>query len=305
MNTNDLNNTTMIGTTISYCELKAAMTAAIAAYATLVSTAKTKLTLINNLNIIASGTTTGVTLDTKITRSNMETLTEKLCNGLLALGGSTNDNTMIAAANYTFAKLEKLAKDDVDDVCEKIVALATANKIALVPMGIVAADITDADTAVGIYRTSMNNPRQTKIDIKTANEKIHPIIRDIIDNIFVKQLDKLTNTLKTSNDEYFSGYYSAREVIDLGHGTTRIKGAVSVKDSSPIKPVYPALIKITNGTDTYVIKNDLTGVFTEQIKRGTYTGTCECVGFDTFTIEPFLVKQGSTVELLIAMTLTV
>ena len=53
MNTNDLNNTTMIGTTISYCELKAAMTAAIAAYATLVSTAKTKLTLINNLNIIA------------------------------------------------------------------------------------------------------------------------------------------------------------------------------------------------------------------------------------------------------------
>ena len=132
MNSNDLNSTTMIGTTISYCELKAAMTAGIAAYAGLVSAAKTKLTLINNLNIIAGSTTTGVTLDTNITRDNMQTLVEKLCNGLLALGGSTNDNTMIAAANYTFAKLDKLAKDDVDDVCEKIVQLATANAAALI-----------------------------------------------------------------------------------------------------------------------------------------------------------------------------
>lgn len=305
MNSNDINSTTMIGTTISYCELKAAMTAAIAAYAGLVSAAKAKLTLLNNLNIIASGTTTGVTLDTNSTRSNMQTFTEKLCNGLLALGGSTNDNTMIAAANYTFAKLEKLAKDDVDDICEGIIALATTNTAALIPMGIVAADITDADTAVGIYRTSMNNPRQAKIDIKTANEKIHPIIRDIIDNIFVKQLDKLTNTLKTSNADYFSGYYSAREVIDLGHGTTKIKGAVTVKDSSPVKPVYPCTIKITNGTDTYEIHPVLTGVYSQQIKRGTYTGICEAVGFDTFTIEPFLVKQGTSVELLIPMTLSV
>ncbi|MEI7802955.1 MAG: hypothetical protein WCI97_09945, partial [Bacteroidota bacterium] len=152
MNTNDLNSSTMIGTTISYCELKAATTAAIAAYAGLVAVAKTKFTLLNNLNIIASGTTTGVTLDTNGTRINMETLTEKLCNGLLALGGSTNDNTMIAAANYTFAKLQKLAKEDVDDVCEGIYILANANAAALVPMGIVAADISDAQTSIAIYR---------------------------------------------------------------------------------------------------------------------------------------------------------
>ena len=141
--------------------------------------------------------------------------------------------------------------------------------------------------------------------IKNANDKIHPIIRDIVDNIFVRQLDKLTNTLKTSNPDYFSGYYSAREVIDLGHGTTKIKGSVTVKDSSPIKPVYPATIKITNGTDTYELHTDLNGVFSQQIKRGTYTGTCNADGFDTFIIEPFLVKQGTSVELLIQMTLSV
>lgn len=233
MRTQDLNRVNMIRTTCAYCDDNAAATAAITNYAAVVTEAKNKLVLIDNLNIVAGGTSTGVTIDTNNVRNAMMLLTEKLCNGLQAYGGATNNNTIIAAAKYSFSSLSKLAKEDVDDVCEGVYNLANANSGALASYGINPTDISDTITAISLYRTDSDNPRQKIIQQKVANDQIPPIIKDIIDNLFTRQLDKLTNTLKSSNQPYIDGYYGARTIIDLGTQHT-IKLDVSLAFPVPL-----------------------------------------------------------------------
>ncbi len=302
MNSDDLNNTNMIDTTCSFADDHAADTAAIPAYAGVVTIVKNKLVLINNLNIIGGGTSTGVTLDTNAIRKTMQDDTVKLCNGLLAFAGATNNNTIAAAANYTFDKLKKLPKEDVDDVCEGIQQLANTNALAIKPFGILPADIADTLTAITLYRAAIQDPRQKIIEQKNANAQIHPIIRDIIDNYFVMQLDKMTNTLKGTNDVYVNGYYDARQKLDIGHGTTRIKGTVTVKDSNPLVPIYNAQLKIQSDTDTYIIKSDIDGNILNKVKPAVYIGQADATDFDSLLIPAFEVKLGKTVTLDIQLT---
>lgn len=216
MRTKEINRVNMIRTTCAYCDDNAAATVAIANYAAVVAEIKNKLALIDQLNIVGGGTSTGVTIDANNVRNTMMLLTDKLCNGLQAYGGAMNNNTVIAGAKYNLYLLRRLAKDSVDDVCEGIYNLANANAAALSGYGVSATDISDTLTAIGLYRAAIDNPRQKIIQQKVANEQIPPMIKDVIDNLLVRRLDKLTNTLRLSNPSYVDGYYGARTIIDLG-----------------------------------------------------------------------------------------
>ena len=305
MNSDDINLTNMINTVTNFNDDHVADTAGIGDYATIITAIKNKMVLINSLNIVAGGTTTGVTLDTNAIRNTMEDGTLKLCYGLLALGAATSNNEMIAAANFTKDKLHRLAKELVDDKCEAIHDLANTNAVALVSKGIIASDITDVATAISLYRTSIQNPRNKRVEIKNANAQIHPIVREIVDKLLVAQLDKLTLTLKASKPNYVNGYFIAREKIDLGHGTTKVTGLAVAKDADDF-PIFDVLINLTSqdGEHTYTFKSDIAGKFAQQLKRGVYKGTAVADGYNPTAITPFEIKQGKTVDLKLELTKT-
>src|SRR6478609_3328759 len=88
------NSVNMIRTTLSYCGNNTSATSGITAFAGVKGTADNKLVLIDQLNQIASSTSVGVTLDTKVIQAAMISIARKCGNAVGAYAASVNNNTL-------------------------------------------------------------------------------------------------------------------------------------------------------------------------------------------------------------------
>ena len=233
----DSNHMNMIRTTKDYCVDHAAATAAIAQYAITVTSVRNKITLIDALNIIASGTTTGVTIDTNLLRATMSDLAVKCASATFAYASSVNNNTLKAQVKFTRSQLDGFKKDDVDDICQGIHDVANTNLAVVTPFGIALLDVTDLQTAINLYAAGMQGPRQKRISISSAKDQIKTNIAETINILLDEQLDKMTDTLKLSNTVYYNEYYLAREIIDLGSTTGKVRGTVTDDDDNTLNGV--------------------------------------------------------------------
>lgn len=222
----------MIRAALLYCANNTAATAGIIEFAPAKAAADTKLVLIDQLAQIANGTTKGVTLDTNAIRKAMTEIALKCCNALIAYAASVHNNTLLAKVNYTKSDFKAMKKDEVDDTCQTIHDEANLNIAAAGGFGYLATDVTDLATAIGLYRTAMQNPRQAIISKTLAIEQINSITRDIIDNGFKLGMDKMVNTLAPTNPVFVSGYYHSREVINLGSTTAKVRGIIRNEDGT-------------------------------------------------------------------------
>ncbi|MBK5285631.1 MAG: hypothetical protein JJE25_09510, partial [Bacteroidia bacterium] len=234
MDNQDTNHVNMIRTTHDFCKANPAPTAGIAAFAPLVATVHNKLTLIDGLDIIAMGSTTGVTLDTNLLRSTMSDIAYKCAAATFAYAASVNNNTLMAQVKQRRSEFDSFKKEEVDDICQGIHDVAH-NNIALVsPFGITPIDVTDLQTAIDLYIASIQGPRQARITIGNAKSQIKEIIKDTIQNIIKNQMDRMVDTLKLSNKIFYDKYYLAREIIDLGSTTTKIRGTIKDNEGNPL-----------------------------------------------------------------------
>ena len=232
------NRINMIRATLTWCTNNTAQTSGITAFAGVKSTADNKLVLIDSLTAVADGTTTGVTLDTNQLRTVMVFIALKCGDAVSAYAASVNNNTLRALVTYTQTQMNRLKKEEVDDICVQIHDAANANIGVAGAFGYVATDVTDLFTAIGLYRTSIQNPRQAVITKATAKENIKSISRDIIDNLFKKQMDKMVNTLKAPFPDFVSNYFKARIILDLGSTTAKVRGSIKNVEEIPLQGAH-------------------------------------------------------------------
>jgi hypothetical protein len=272
MDTISSDQTNMIRTTIQLCADNVGATSAISAFPATLAQAETKLLLIDQFDQIAMSTSKGVTLDTNALRISMSSIGIKCASAVLAYAGSVKNNTLIAQVNYTEPKLNKLSKDEVDDVCQTIREVADLNMLNAQSFGINASDTSDLQSTINLYRIGMQNPRQAIINKSDAIRQIKQLIREVIDEIFKVQMDKMVNTLKKSNPSFVDKYYQARIIIQLGSSTTKIRGTVNYTENK--KPIYAASVTLRNAgqsTIAYQTKSDNDGLFhISDIKPGNY-----------------------------------
>jgi hypothetical protein len=228
------NRVNMINATITFCDGNTSATSGIIQFANVLGDVKSKMILINSLNQIAGGTTTGVTLDTNALRRAMTALALKCANGTLAYANATNNNTLAALVNFNESKFIRAKKEEVDDMCEGIRAATDANIAAVVDYGVAATDVTDLQSAIDLYRTASQNPRFAVITKSQANKQMEVMVKEVIDNLLVKQLDKMVNTLKTVNFVFWDGYRQARDIIDLCSTTAKLSGTVLNENDVPL-----------------------------------------------------------------------
>ena len=234
MRNRESNLVNMIRATLLYCNNNVAATAIILAFAGVKTSADNKLVLIDSLNQVAGGTTTGVTLDTKTLKETMIQIAYKCANAVSAYATSVNNNTLKAKVNYTLSELRAKKKEDIDDICQTIHDEANTNIALAGPFGYLATDVTDLNTAISLFRTASQNPRQAIITKKQANENIISIIRDVIDNLFAEQMDKMVKTLTTVNPNFVKGYFFAREIINLGSTSAKVRGTIKNEEEVPL-----------------------------------------------------------------------
>ena len=220
------NRVNMVRTTLNHIALDPTPVMSIPAFAGVRTTAINKLTLIDQLTQIANRSVRDVTLDTNLIRITMSNIALKVGDAVSAYAASVNNNVLRGKVTFTLPKLNKFKKDEVDDICQTIHDEANTNIAVAGPFGYDATDVTDLQTAIDLYRTSMQSPREFTITKKQANANITLLAREIIDNIFKKQMDKMVNTKKATFPDFVQAYYFAREIINIGSTTAKVRGTL-------------------------------------------------------------------------------
>ena len=269
MDNQDTNHVNMIRTTNQYCTDNTAATAAMAAFAPQLTLSKAKLLLIDQLDQIAIATTKGVTLDTKALRKSMTTIALKCASAVHAYAASVNNNTLKAKVNYSQTKLDRLKKEEIDDVCQTIRDVTNTNIANAQNYGVIPADVTTLQSTINVYRIGTQNPRLAIITKSDAKKQIKKLIREIIDLIFKEQMDKMALTRKDTNPTFVNKYFGAREIIDLGHTnpptlfTIAPNGFIQVDNIPPAAPL--------NNTGTTLLTFSKTGTpgLSIQVPAGT------------------------------------
>jgi hypothetical protein len=296
MDTHSSNQVNAIRTTTQYCNDNTSATSGITAFAGVLTTAKNKLILIDNYDLVATATTTGVTLDTKSVRAVMESIAFKCSNAVIAFASQVPvNNTLIALVKYTKTQLSDAKKEDIAAICEKIRKAANDNAGSL-NFGITASDITDLASAIALYNIASANPRQAKINKNDAIKQIKILIKSVNQDIFKNQMDRMVNTLEATNPEFVRKYYKAREIIDLGKTHTKVKGNVKKGDGTSIP--FPTLKLMKTGTTVvdYLIKGNVNGILPNTyIKPDDYDMLVEARGFISQTEIAIHFAPGKTI----------
>ncbi len=274
----------MIRATLLYCTNNAAITALIAAFAAAKTAIDNKMVLISQLEQIALGTSIGVTLDTNEIRTAMTNIAFKCCNALTAYAASVNNNTLLLKVNYTASDFTRFKKEEIEAICQTIHNEANTNLVAAGPFGYDATDVSDLQTAINLYGTSIQNPRQSVISKSLALVQIDSMVRDIIDRGFKLGLDKMTNTLKLSHPVFVTGYFKAREILNIGTTSAKIRGSVH----NPLGTVlFGVRVYLTqSGQNTVILETttDLNGKFSiNHIPAADYDVHYQFEGYQSFT----------------------
>lgn len=263
----------MIRAVILYCTTNTLLSAS-AFFLAARNAASAKLVIIDGLNQIAVGTTTGVTLNTNAIKKAMIDIAYKCASGLKAFTFSpscTNPEVLLAKVNYTPTDLERIKKDDIDDICETISIEANANIANSADLLYDASDVTALNAAIALYRTAMQNPRQAIITKSQANKQITEISRSVVDIQFKGIMDNLVNTQRTIDPNYVSGYYQSREIIDLGSTHAKIRGTVQNPTQMVLSGVSVFITPVGQPTVILQTTTDNTGKFTlNQIPAAAY-----------------------------------
>ena len=304
MNTSQSNRVNMIRTVVQFCDDNVLVTAAITAFANVLAIVKNKLVLIDQLNQIAVGKTKGVTSDTRAIRATMTDIAFKCASALSAYADSVHNNTLKTLVDYPLSDLQRLRKEEVDDVCQTIHDAANTHIAAAGAFGYVLSDVTDLQTAIDLFRPVSQNPRQAVIARKTANKNVTVLINDITLDFFKQQMDRMAKTLKSTAPDFVTGYFSAREVINLGTSITRIIGAVQNATSSPLYGVLVHLQELNGGTHVYETYSHIDGTFIlEGIHPADYTITYSLATYETQTTAPIHFAAGATISQTVTMKL--
>ncbi len=174
-----------------------------------------------------------------------------------------------------------LAEDHL--VSQGIHDAANANAVAVAAYGVTATDITDLQAAIDLYRLATQNPRQAIITCSQAKSQAKQMIKEVIADLLVGQMDVIVDTLKLSNRPHWDGYKHVREVIDLGSTTAKVRGTVVNDDNdSPLANVLFVVLEV--GTENVVKQalSDGEGKFNVAgIAPGTYDFRWSLDGFMT------------------------
>ncbi len=282
MEQNDINRTNMINTVIQFSDANPGATAGIPGWAPALTGLKSKMVLVNSYNQLGKASTTGVTTDTNVLRDTMTEMALKCANATKAYANSVSNNTLKAQVDYTKSALDDEAKEDIDDVCQQIHDATNANIAGASNFGIALVDVTDLQSAITIYRAASQGTRQAIVNRSQANQQVTQLVREAIDTYLTGQMDAMVNTLKISNNTHWSAYRQAREIINLGSTTAKVRGQVTRENGLFLSNVSFTIYEAGTNSVVKQVITDAEGKFNaSQLPAGDFDFKWELEGYMT------------------------
>lgn len=207
------NVTSMFETTIAFLDQNNSVWSGTAAFASAVTEAKNGVTAIRNAAASQEAPTGGITDEKAQARNDLEDKTLEIADQLSALAAKNADMDLAAKAQMTRSSLDQMQDDDLIQAAERIRDLANTNIAALGPYGVTAADGTALDGAITAFSAMKTAPRTAAAGRKSATQSIAELIRNTR-SLFRNQLDKMMTPFRTSNPDFYSGYFAARVIVN-------------------------------------------------------------------------------------------
>jgi len=232
----------------------------------------------------------------------MTTLALKCANATLAFANSTHNNTLAALVNYSESQLNRTKKEDIDDVCQAIHDATDSNIAGASNFGATPTDVTDLQAAIDLYRIASQNPRQAIISKSQAKKQVTNMIREVIDELLVAQLDKMVNTLKPTNKVFCDGFKQAREILDLGTTTAKVRGTVLDEFDVPLKGVIFSILETGTEDEVERVKSDIKGKFNaSKLSAGLFDFKWELNGYKTVLETEVKISNGKELKRKVVM----
>jgi hypothetical protein len=141
----------------------------------------------------------------------------KVSGSLLAYASVTNNAELTGIADYTKSELMKARDNIFYDKARIIYEAAQPLATQLAGYNIVAADITQFQTLLGQFLTTIPKRRNATAVSKSATTAIGGLFKDV-DAILKNKLDKLVLSFRVTNPDFYTNYLNARIIVDLGAG---------------------------------------------------------------------------------------
>ena len=193
-------------------------TAAIPAVAVLGTQLDTRVNAILGLASKADTDITGYTVDKQVKRSNLKTKVLKLSGGIVAHTALTDDFKTNEKCDATPSQIDYMRDNDFYTYAKLVINEVTPIMAALTPYGIVAADLTAANTSANIYLTAIQSP-QVQINERSSSKKALNILFAETTALLDNKLDKLMGIFITTNPNLYDAYMGARAIDDTGSVT--------------------------------------------------------------------------------------
>ncbi len=298
----DINRVSMMGSVIVYCEKNASATSGIAAFATGLAKLKARKKEIDELNVVESTPSTGVTMDVRVLRKRMCEQALRCANATLAYAHSVKNYELAESVDFTEERFRVMSKMKVTDMCELIKNATSAHIGAVADWGITAGDVSDLESKISAYKQQGSRPRLAIISKSGANKKIKELIRDTLDNLLKNELDRMAGTLRYSNKEFWIGYKIAREIIDLGVRHSRVKGTVRDETDKPVTGVRFGIYETETKKLVREVVTGATGAFNvARLPRGNFDFVWEGEGFVTRREENVRIGLGKVLRRRVVM----
>lgn len=269
-----------------------AITDTIVAFKNGITALNTKITAIETTSGEADLATAGVTTGKNQLQEALVQSTYSHISPTKAYAVSINDTTLEEQMNLSITELRETNDDQIGQKAQTLLGIVNNIVGSLGDYGITPATIASWQQDITNYLGVLANPRIAITHRATLNEELVTIFSEA-NKILNKTLDPVSISFKTNgNQHYLSDYEKARVIIDLGKGTTNIKGQTTAADG---QPKFNVKIKINE--QPVETTTDVDGLFLLKPDTAPATVTLTASGDDieTQTTAPFEVKKGDSI----------
>ena len=210
-----------------YMTLHTTETAGVSAIATLKTQFDAKVNAILSLAATANADITGFTVDKQAKRNELKAKILKLSTAIVAHGAMTDNFKLLEKCDETPAAIDAMRDNDFYTYAKLVLNEATPLMTLLAPYGVIATDLTAANTAATTYLTNIQNPR---VQINERSRSLNDIEDLFVDaDTFLKEkLDKVMKVFIATNTSLHKGYEGSR-----GIDQTRGNIAADYMDNAP------------------------------------------------------------------------
>lgn len=209
------NKRSMAMTVMSTIEANSAIWSGSVGANTIVTSLRDTMVLIDSNAVIQAGDTKHVTQQKTEARDLLTKLAIKVAKGGSAYASVAGETQLAGQFDYEVSDLVNSRDTVVLDITQIILNAAHAHDVAIADYGILAADITQLDTARTTYAGLIAAPADAINARATATDTLVGLFRTLMD-ILSNQMDAIMVTYKESEPTFYQQYIESRKIIDLG-----------------------------------------------------------------------------------------